>query len=79
MLKHGFPEALIVNKFPKTTVYKKQYCSKWYNSKQWEFLLTPDNAHTFFEYYFHEEPILDVSTVEYLIKEMNFHKVQKKG
>ena len=41
------------------------------------FNLTLDNEHTFSISYFHEEPILDVLTIEERIKAMNLHRVSK--
>ena len=86
MLKHGFPEALTVNKFPKTTV-----CTlcKYVDDKR-------QNRNEGFEYprkknipslhVYVSKPLLDVATIEDIIKstilkidlkkEMNYyHKI----
>ena len=59
-----FPDAKGLKKPPKITRCKKcEYIQNERNQVYKSFDLTPDYAHTFSTSYFHEEPILDVSTI----------------
>ena len=74
-----FTGANQVKKCPTTSVCKIcTYVQNKINQINDSFYLPSDSEHTFSASYFHEKPILDVSTIEYLIKEMNFHRVQEK-
>ena len=73
-----FPDAKGLKKPPKITRCKKcEYIQNERNQVYKSFDLTPDYAHTFSTSYFHEEPILDVSTIEESIKFMKLHRVEK--
>ena len=79
MMKNVFSEAKKLKKCPRTTVFKICKYDKNERKKSNEsFDLHQDSENIFYASYFHEKPLLGVSTIEGKIKAMNLQKVQKR-
>ena len=63
---------------PETTVSKKYtFVQKYGNQIDEIFDLPPDTEHIFSASYFDEKTIVDVQTIESMLKSTNLHRVQK--
>ena len=79
-MKTCFHDANQIKKCPKTVLCKEcTYFQKDINESDENFDSTQDNEPTFSSSFFHEGPIVNVETIEELLKEMNLRRIQKKG
>ena len=80
MMKTFFPDAKQINQCPKSTLWKEcTYVQEEKDEIEGNIDSPPDNEPTFSSSYFLEKPIVNVETVERILKEMNLHRVQQKG
>ena len=76
MVKTCFLDEKQIIKCPKTTLYKEcTYVKKYRNEGDENFDYPPDNEPTFSSPYFHEEPIVNVETIEERLREINLHRL----
>ena len=77
--ENDFLDSKQVNKWPTTKVYK--ICTYVQNEIKLisdAFDFAPDSERKISTPYIHENPVLDVSNIEDLIKEMNLRRVKKR-